>query len=148
MIGFRGLLAVVAIVGLGGAGVPDPCALLNTDEASLLLGAPAGTPKAEPNGCGVSAGDDHLSWHVATVPADDAPRLLKHLDEARGDEIPTMHGEPWYEVSLPDGPDREMIVWRDRTSLTVDLHSARQPDAKSVFGQVWHEIALRLPADQ
>ncbi len=61
-----------------------------------------------------------------------------------------MHGEAWYEVSVPDPKhpgDRRLVIHRDRTSLTLDLHSSHQADAKTAFESIWHDIAERLPFD-
>jgi hypothetical protein len=73
------------------------------------------------------------------------------MDEERGDEVPSMHGEAWYEVSVPDPQhpeDRRLVIHRDRSSLILDLHSSHQADPKGAFESIWYQIAERLPFDE
>ncbi len=134
------------------------CDLVTSSEASRLLGVTAGKKLPQKThsktpGCLIQAagGDATLELRLDTVALEDAPRLLQHVDDERGDEKPSLHGEPWYEVSVRDPKhpdDRRMIIHRDRTSLTLDLHSNHQKNAKETFEKFWYEIAERLPSDE
>jgi hypothetical protein len=97
-----------------------PCNLITTTEATRLLGTPAtaGMPEnldSDAPGCQIRARHHHatLQLRVTTIAAKDAARLLQHTDEARGAEVPSLHGEPWYEVSVPDAEHpylRRMLI--------------------------------------
>lgn len=137
----------------------DACSLLTERDAAALLGGPPGDRSGHETGsenseCTIkskNSHDDRLKLTLTTVSPEAAPRVLKHLEEARGDEVPTLHGAPWYQVALADPEhkaDHRFVIYRDRTSLTVDLHSTGQADAKQAFELVWLEVALRLPTDE
>ena len=136
----------------------EACDLVTKSEASRLLGVAADKklPRkshSKTPGCLIRAAvaDATLELRLETVAPEDAPRLLQHVDDERGDEKPSLHGEPWYEVSVRDPKhpdDRRMIIHRDRTSLTLDLHSDHQKNAKETFEKLWHQIAERLPSDE
>jgi hypothetical protein len=157
-IGLLGIAFALAQPAVGSAQnpAPDPCALLTSQEATTLLGGPAEPAKAHSlvQSCIIAAHavpDDRLMVTLTTIAPEDATRLLKHLDDERGDEIPSLHGEPWYEQSVVDPAhplDRTFVIVRDRTNLTLQLHSSRQKDVVAAFERVWLAIALRLPTDE
>ena len=144
--------ALASLSGVARAG--GPCDLVTRGEATQLLGVSAGKKLAKPSACvirAVSGGRDHDTLKLGVVTDSRAQPSRQHTDDERGDEIPSMHGEPWYEVSVPDAKhpnDRRLVIHRDRTSLTLDLHSSHQTDAKRAFESVWYKIAERLPADE
>jgi hypothetical protein len=139
------------------AGAATPCDLVTTAEATRLLGttATAAVPQdlaSDSPACEIRDRHHHaiLRLEVSMIAVKDAARLLQHTDEARGAEVPSLHGEPWYEVSVPDADhphERRMIIHRDRTNLTLDLHGTRSADPKKAFESVWFAIAKRLPED-
>lgn len=155
----RYLLMSVALCTVGVVRAESACDLLTRAEASQILGI--ATVKKTPQdshsnapGCLIQSnagGRDSLRLSVETISAENAPRLLQHVDDERGDERPSMHGETWYEISVPDSghPDyRRMVIHRDRTSLILDLHSIHQKDAKAAFEKTWYQVSQRLPADE
>ena len=155
----RYLLTTLALCTFGVVRAESACDLLTRGEASQILGIP--TVKKTPQdlhsnapGCLIQAsggGSDSLRLSVETISAENAPRLLQHVDDERGAEHPSMHGETWYEISVPDAkhPDyRRMVVHRDRTSLILDLHSTHQKDAKAAFEKTWYQVSQRLPSDE
>jgi hypothetical protein len=136
-----------------------PCDFVTRAEASALLGVSAGKKipqKTDANGakCLISAADkghDTLKLDVSTFSPDDPNFQRMHTDEERGEEVPSLHDEPWYEVSAVDAEhpgDRRFVIHRSRTVLTLDLHSAHQVDAKQAFENIWSKIAERLPSDE
>jgi hypothetical protein len=155
----RCLLIALALGIVGEAHAGSPCDLLTQGEASRLLGiaavkkTPQGVRSKTP-GCLIQpseGGSDSLLLSVQTVSLENAPRLLQHIDDERGDEIPSMHGETWYEISVPDSkhPDyRRMVVHRDRTSLILEMHSTHQRNAKAAFEKTWYQVSQRLPTDE
>ena len=157
-IGLLGAAFALAQPAVGSAQQPslDPCSLLTSQEASTLLGGSVGPAQAQHGvqSCVIATHaipDDRVTLTVTTIAPEDATRLLKHLDEERGDEIPSLHGEPWYEQSVVDPAhplDRIFVIVRDRTNLTLELHSSMQKDAVKAFEQVWLAIAERLPTDE
>ena len=151
-------LAALAVTASGAARAGGVCDFVTRTEASELLGVPAGkmvSSKAGNDGpsCVIRAakgGHDVLKLGVTTLTREEAQRLTPHLDEERGEEVPTRGDEAWYEVSVPDPKhpnDRRLVIHRDRTNLTLDLHSGHQRDAKKAFESVWHDISERLPYD-
>lgn len=155
----RCLLMSVAVCAVGLARAGSPCDFLTQQEASRLLGHAAvkKTPQDAQSkipGCLIQAtegGSDSLRLSVETISVENAPRLLQHVDDERGDEIPSMHGETWYEISVPDPqhPDyRRMVVHRDRTSLILELRSTHQKNAKAAFEKAWYQVSQRLPTDE
>jgi hypothetical protein len=155
----RCLLITLALTAVGEAQAGSPCDLVTEGEAARILGIPAvkKTPRdlhSKTPGClirGSEGGSDSLRLSVETISVENAPRLLQHIDDERGDEIPSMHGETWYEISVPDSkhPDyRRMVVHRDRTSLILEMRSAHQKNAKAAFEKTWYEVSQRLPTDE
>ena len=137
----------------------SPCDLVTRSEATQLLGISTGKKLAKRAGPDVSAcviravsgGRDRDTLKLGVTTDSLSRPSRQHTDDERGDEVPSMHGEPWYEVSVPDAKhpnDRRLVIHRDRTSLTLDLHSSHQADAKRAFESVWYKIAERLPADE
>src|SRR5262249_37817744 len=108
-----------------------PCDVITRAEAAKLLGVAAGS-KAPQKGAANSAkcvikaahgGSDTLRIDLTTVAADDPERTRAHTDEERGEEVPSLHDEPWYEVSAIDTAhpqDRRLVIHRDRTVLILD----------------------------
>jgi hypothetical protein len=155
--GKHGLGLLLLVLPLGAAGVAlahGPCGFVTTSEASRLLGTPAGKKvdahENSKSGCLIAAaeGPDTLRVSMVTLP-EGSPALRQHMDEARGDE--DSNDEPWYEISVPlagHPDDRRLVIHRDRTVLTLDLHSHHQPNAKKSFESLWHVIAERLPFDE
>jgi len=152
------VMTAIALGALRVAHAGSPCDLVTQSEASRLLGVSAekGRPQAVNSptpGCLIessASGDSSLRLTIETIAAADAPRLVQHIDEERGDEKPSMHGESWFEISVPDAkhPDyRRMIVHRSRTSLILDLRSSHQKDAKAAFEKLWYKLSERLPSD-
>ena len=134
-----------------------PCELVTSAEASRLLGVSAG--KKEPQDASTTkgscvirqadGGESTLTVGVTTVSRTETSHLRNHTDDDRGGDGSS--DEPWYEVSAVDPKhpnDRRLVIHRDRTTLTLDLHSAHQPHAKRAFESVWHDIAERLPSDE
>jgi hypothetical protein len=129
-----------------------PCDYLTGAEAARLLGVAVG--KLEPQAgsgrtsCIIHAADGSdgtLKIAVRTVSGKDTGHLRQHMDEERGGD--NDGDEPWYELSAADPRhphDRRLVIHRERTTLTLDLHSTHQADAKTAFESVWHEIAERL----
>ena len=155
----RYLLIALALSVVGAAQAGSPCDLVTQNEASRLLGIPAvkKTPQdvhSKTPGCLIQAsegGSDSLRLSVETISLENAPRLLQHIDDERGDEIPSMHGETWYEISVPDSkhPEyRRMVVHRDRTSLILEMRSSHQKNAKAAFEKAWFQVSQRLPTDE
>jgi hypothetical protein len=149
--------ALGSLSGVARAG--SPCDLVTRGEATQLLGISAGKKLARHadhglSGCvirAVSGGHDRDSLELGIATDSRTRPSRQHTDDERGDEVPSMHGEPWYEVSVPDARhpnDRRLVIHRDRTSLTLDLHSSHQTDARRAFESVWYKIAERLPADE
>lgn len=135
----------------------SPCDFVTKNEASSLLGVPVtkSVPQAVKSatpGCLIeSAEGASIRVSVETIAPEDAPRLLQHVDDERGDEKPSMHGDSWYEISVVDSkhPDyRRLTIHRDRTSLILDLHSSHQKNAKAAFEKVWFQLSERLPTDE
>jgi hypothetical protein len=137
-----------------------PCDLVTRAEASRLLGVSAGKKLPQkstaPNttSCLIASahrGHDILKLDIVTVSREETAHLREHTDEERGDEVQSLHDEPWYEVSVadPEHPqDRRLVIHRDRTTLTLDLHSSHQADAQHAFESIWYQIAERLPTDE
>jgi hypothetical protein len=127
-------------------------------EASRLLGVSAVKEVTQSAGKGApscliqsSDGVDSLRVSLETIAVEDAPRLLQHIDEERGDERPSMHGDSWFEISIADSkhPDyRRMVVHRDRFSVVLDLHSSHQKNPKAALEKVWFKLSERLPNEQ
>jgi hypothetical protein len=154
------LAGLALLLGCGTTWAASPCDLVTRAEASRLLGVSAGkkvtlNAKSDTASCviratkGAGAAKPTLKFGVITIPHGEAPR--EHMDEERGDEVPSRHGEPWYEVSAVDADhpgDRRLVIHRDRTSLILDLHSTHQSDAKRAFESIWYQIAERLPQDR
>ncbi len=151
-------LLVLACGASGSALAKDACGLLTDTEASRLLGVSAG--KKEPQDAGTrtgscvirqaDGGEDTLKVGIRTVSRTEASHLRDHMDDERGGDGGGSE-EPWYEVSAPDPKhpnDRRLVIHRDRTTLTLELHSSHQSNAKHAFESVWHDIAERLPYDE
>ena|ERR1700761_7664722 len=152
-------LVSLALCTVGAAQAKSPCDYVTSKEAARILGATAVkmTPQelhSKTPGCLIEAnegGSDSLRLSVETIAPEDAPRLLQHVDEERGDEKPSLHGETWYEISIPDSAHptyRRMVVHRDRTALILDLHSTNQKNPKAAFEKTWFQISQRLPTDE
>lgn len=137
-----------------------PCDVITRAEAAKLLGVAgvAAGSKAPQKGEAKSAtcliksahgGTDTLRIDLETVAADDPERMRAHTDEERGEEVPSLHDEPWYEVSVVDSAhphDRRLVIHRDRTVLILDVHSTHQANVQTAFEAIWAQIAERLPA--
>jgi hypothetical protein len=157
----KNLLLVVALVIPATAFAAKPCEVITRAEASKILGVAAGkklpqkpsAADADSSLCIIRSarnGQDMLKIDLATVAADDAEHMRAHTDEERGEETPSLHNEPWYQVSAVDAThpnDRRLVIHRDRTVLTLDVHSTHQPNVQNAFENVWVEIAQRLSAD-
>ncbi|HEY0342051.1 MAG TPA: hypothetical protein VGC34_14690 [Steroidobacteraceae bacterium] len=135
----------------------SPCELVSRAEAARLLGVSAGKTAAQEAGaskgsCVIRQADDGestLTVGVTTVSRSESSHLRNHMDDERGNEASS--DEPWFEVSAVDPKhphDRRLVIHRDRTTLTLDLHSSHQTNARRAFESVWHEIAERLPSDE
>jgi hypothetical protein len=151
-------LALLALAcGASGATVAkSPCELVTSAEASRLLGVSAGKTEsqdasASKGNCVIrqaDGGEGTLTVEVTTVARGESAHLRNHMDDERGGD--GSNDEPWYEVSATDPKhpnDRRLVIHRDRTTLTLELHSSHQTNAKRAFESVWHEIAERLPYD-
>ncbi len=143
----------IAAVTASSAWAKDPCDLVTRSEATKLLGVAGGKKTSQHDGgnevkCVVrTSGGDTLKWGLSMTRG----VVREHMDEERGDAIPTNHGEPWYEVSLadPDHPeDRVLVIHRDHANLRLQIHSAHQPDVQRAFESLWYQIADRLPEDR
>ncbi len=157
----RNLVLILTLAVPAAAFAAKPCDVITRTEASKILGVAAGkkSPKvgsasADRASCVIRSarnGRDMLKIDLTTVAADDAEHMRAHTDEERGEETPSLHDEPWYEVSAVDAAhpnDRRLVIHRDRTVLTLDVHSTHQANVQSAFENVWVEIAERLPADK
>lgn len=133
-----------------------PCDLVTSAEASKLLGVSAAqtesqSASAAKGNCVIrqtDGGEGSLTVEVTTVARNESSHLRNHMDDERGGDGSS--DEPWYEVSAVDPKhpnDRRLVIHRDRTTLTLDLHSSHQANARRAFESVWHEIAERLPYD-
>jgi hypothetical protein len=151
-------LALLALAcGASGATVArSPCELVTSSEASRLLGVSASKTEsqdasASKGNCVIrqaDGGESTLTVEVTTVARGESSHLRNHMDDERGGD--GANDEPWYEVSAADPKhpnDRRLVIHRDRTTLTLELHSSHQTNAKRAFESVWHEIAERLPFD-
>ena len=158
-IGLLSAAFALAQASAGSAAQPsplDPCSFLTSQEAATLLGGSAGSAEAQHGAQSCvfathAAPDDRVTLTVSQFAPENAPRLERHLDEERGDELPSLHGEPWWEQGVIDPAhplDRTFTIVRDRTNLTLTLHSSVQKDAVKAFKQVWVAIAERLPTDE
>jgi hypothetical protein len=146
-------LLALACGASGAAMAKSPCELVTNAEASRLLGVSAGkmeSPETKAN-CVIrqaDGGEGTLKVAVTTVSRTESAHLRNHMDDERGGDGSS--DEPWYEVSPADPKhpnDRRLVIHRDRTTLTLELHSSHQPNARRAFESVWHEIAERLPYD-
>jgi hypothetical protein len=157
----KNLLLVLTLVVPATAFAAKSCDVITRAEASKILGVAAGKKLPQKTGAvgadsslciirSVSNGQDMLKIDLAIVAANDAEHMRAHTDEERGEETPSLHSEPWYQVSAVDAAhpnDRRLVIHRDRTVLTLDVHSTHQPNVQSAFENVWIEIAQRLSAD-
>ncbi len=147
------LFVAVSALQAGPALAVASCDLIQPREAAELLGTPAAAGVPEPDGClirSVGGAGGRIELSVVTIAPQDAARLLTHMDEERGDEVPSMHGDPWYEISAIDPARRQeriVVIHRDRTVLTVSLRTAGDVDQKAAVDAVWLGIAKRLPTD-
>jgi hypothetical protein len=158
--GVRLALSTLAASAAGTVWANSPCDLVTRAEASRLLGVSAGKKvrqkiaAADTTSCLINSaneGHDTLKLAVTTVSREETTHLREHTDDERGDEVQSMHGEPWYEVSIPDPEhpqDHRLVIHRDRMTLTLDLHSSHQTHVKQAFESVWYKIAERLPSDE
>ncbi len=101
-----------------------PCDVVTRAEASQLLGVAAGkktTQKSDANSSrclirSANGGHETVRVELRTVAANDAEHMRAHTDEERGEEVPSLHDEPWYEVSAVDAAhpyDRRLVIHRD-----------------------------------
>jgi hypothetical protein len=155
----KNLLLALALAAPATVFAAKPCDVVTRNEASQLLGAPVGAKTfkkvdADASRCVIKSakgGHDTLAIELRKVAADDAEHMRAHTDEERGEEMPSLHDELWYEVSAVDSNhpnDRRMVIHRDRTVLTLDVHSAHQADAKAAFETIWVQIGHRLPESE
>ena len=143
---------VIAAAAAASAWAKGPCDLVTRAEATKLLGVAGGRKTTQHDAsemrCVVqTAGGDTLKWGLSMTKG----IVREHMDEERGDAIPTNHGEPWYEVSLADPghpEDRVLVIHRDHAKLKLQIHSAHQPDVQRAFESLWYQIADRLPQDR
>ncbi len=151
------LLLALTLVAPATVFAAKPCEVITRAEAAKLLGVAAGSKAAQKGDansarCVIKAahgGNETLSIDLTTVAADDAEHMRAHTDEERGEEVPSLHDEPWYEVSAVDGAhphDRRLVIHRDRTVLILDVHSVHQANVQIAFESIWARIAERLPA--
>jgi hypothetical protein len=134
-----------------------PCGVVTRAEASQILGVAAGSrssPKSDSSRCVIKSakgGHDTLKIELHTASAEDSEHLRAHTDEERGEEVQSLHDEPWYEVSAVDAAhpnDRRLVIHRDRSVLTLDVHSSHQMNVQTAFENVWAKIADRLPVQK
>jgi hypothetical protein len=137
-----------------------PCGVVTRAEASQILGVAAGS-KASPKSAAVDSsrcviksakgGHDTLKIELRTSSAEDSEHMRAHTDEERGEEVQSLHDEAWYEVSAVDAAhpnDRRLVIHRDRSVLTLDVHSTHQVNVQTAFENVWAKIADRLPVQK
>jgi hypothetical protein len=158
----KNLVLVLALAAPAAASAANPCDVITRAEASKILGVAAGKKShtrvgaaaADPTSClirSARSGQDMLKINLTIVAANDAEHMRAHTDEERGEETPSLHDEPWYQVSAADAAhpnDRRLVIHRNRALLILDLHSTHQANVQSAFENVWVEIAERLPADE